>query len=158
AAWSRAGELFRVRISQAQAVARLRAYGAEQGLDVRDAVAAVRDEVTFPAVALDAGGRPIPVMHTDDGLLLLFTEPPPAYLWGAAHGVARPLPAGRRPPVGVLVANPAFAPDAATRARFSRGHYHGTVVWSWQQALLAAGLARQLERDDLPPDVRAALR
>jgi hypothetical protein len=30
-------------------------------------------------------------------------------------------------------------------------------VWSWQQALVAAGLARQLERRDLPADVRAQL-
>ncbi|MGH8171103.1 MAG: hypothetical protein ACRETJ_11260, partial [Steroidobacteraceae bacterium] len=33
----------------------------------------------------------------------------------------------------------------------------GTVVWSWQQALFAAGLARQLDRHDLPQPVRADL-
>lgn len=32
------------------------------------------------------------------------------------------------------------------------------MIWSWQQALLAAGLARQLERDDLPDATRAHLR
>jgi hypothetical protein len=32
------------------------------------------------------------------------------------------------------------------------------VVWSWQQALLAAGLARQLRRDDLPGATRTHLR
>jgi hypothetical protein len=41
--------------------------------------------------------------------------------------------------------------------RFSRNAYHGTVVWSWQQALMAAGLARQLRRGDLTPAARAAL-
>jgi len=40
---------------------------------------------------------------------------------------------------------------------FSRNAYHGTVVWSWQQALFAAGLARQLARHDLPAAVRADL-
>ena len=30
-------------------------------------------------------------------------------------------------------------------------------MWSWQQALLAAGLARQLARTDLPPATRSAL-
>jgi len=56
----------------------------------------------------------------------------------------------------MLVANPAFAPQAL-QARFNRNAYHGTVVWSWQQALFAAGLARQLQRDDLPSAVRAQL-
>ena len=40
---------------------------------------------------------------------------------------------------------------------FTRHDYHGTVIWSWQQALFAAGLARQLERHDLPPRLRAGL-
>jgi hypothetical protein len=31
------------------------------------------------------------------------------------------------------------------------------VVWSWQQALLATGLRRQLERADLAPTTRRAL-
>jgi hypothetical protein len=54
----------------------------------------------------------------------------------------------------MLVANPAFA-AASLQASFSRNAYHGTVVWSWQQALFAAGLARQLERRDLSATVRA---
>jgi hypothetical protein len=58
--------------------------------------------------------------------------------------------------VGLLVANPVFA-SPALQATFSRNAYHGTVVWSWQQALFAAGLARQLDRSDLPPAVRAHL-
>ena len=56
----------------------------------------------------------------------------------------------------MLVANPAYCAPAL-KARLNRNAYHGTVVWSWQQALFAAGLARQLERDDLPPAVRAHL-
>jgi hypothetical protein len=57
---------------------------------------------------------------------------------------------------GMLVANPAFAPSPL-QALFSRNAYHGTVVWSWQQALFAAGLERQLQRTDLSPEVRAHL-
>jgi hypothetical protein len=41
------------------------------------------------------------------------------------------------------------------QGRFSRNAYHGTVVWPWQQALFAAGLARQLGRSDLSAEVRA---
>src|SRR5262249_30298496 len=33
----------------------------------------------------------------------------------------------------------------------------GTVIWSWQQALFASGLERQLERTDLPASVRTDL-
>jgi len=40
---------------------------------------------------------------------------------------------------------------------FGPDRYHGAVVWSWQQALLAAGLARQLERGDLPASTRDLL-
>ena len=58
--------------------------------------------------------------------------------------------------VGLVVANPAFA-ETDLELAFDRSRYHGTVIWSWQQAVLAAGLARQLERTDLPLEGRAAL-
>jgi hypothetical protein len=92
-----------------------------------------------------------------------------------AARLSRPFPAGLLSPVGVLVANPAFAPadlqvtdpkrrddpndDAsiALRDLFTPAHYHGTVVWSWQQALLASGLRRQLARKDLSSATRGAL-
>jgi hypothetical protein len=56
----------------------------------------------------------------------------------------------------MLVANPAFCAPAL-QAKFSRNAYHGTVVWSWQQALFAAGIERQLRRQDLPAEVRTHL-
>jgi hypothetical protein len=59
-------------------------------------------------------------------------------------------------PIGLLVANPAFT-DRETQSRFGNAAYHGTVVWSWQQAVLAAGLSRQLARADLPADLRTRL-
>jgi hypothetical protein len=68
----------------------------------------------------------------------------------------RPFPAGLMTEVGLLVANPAFSPGVL-QAQLNRNAYHGTVVWSWQQALFAAGLARQLGRTDLPAAVRAHL-
>ncbi len=60
-------------------------------------------------------------------------------------------------PVGLLVANPAYA-GAQAQARFTRADYHGTVVWAWQEAALAAGLTRQLQRRDLPAPLQARLR
>jgi hypothetical protein len=56
-----------------------------------------------------------------------------------------------------MVANPAFCAPAL-QGHLGRNAYHGTVVWSWQQALFAAGLERQLRRNDLPEALRAELR
>jgi hypothetical protein len=69
----------------------------------------------------------------------------------------RPFPAGLLTPVGVVVANPVYAAPAI-QAKLTRSAYHGTVVWSWQQAVLAAGLRRQLQRSDLPPALKQPLR
>ena len=54
------------------------------------------------------------------------------------------------------MANPAFA-AAELERKFDRSRYHGTVIWSWQQALMVAGLTRQLDRTDLPETAHAAL-
>ena len=85
------------------------------------------------ALSLDEAGQPLPILNSDEGFRLLLTQP------------------------GVLVANPVFAAPGL-RKEFSRYAYHGTVVWSWQQALLAAGLDHQLRRDDLTEEIRARLR
>ena len=156
-AWQAAEPLFRVELAPAVAAARIKDYAAAQGLDPGAALASLKGPLLFHALSLDAGGKPIPVMNTDDGFVLLFTMPSPEYLAQVAGQLARPFPAGLRTPVGMVVANPAFAPDTKVRDMFTRGHYHGAVVWSWQQAMLAAGLARQLARDDLPPATKAVL-
>jgi hypothetical protein len=67
----------------------------------------------------------------------------------------RPFPAGLVTGAGLLVANPALTGEDLRR-EFTRFAYHGTVVWSWQQALLAAGLEHQLRRP-LPEPTRAML-
>ena len=48
--------------------------------------------------------------------------------------------------------------DATLQRQLGRTAYHGTVTWSWQQALLAAGLERQIARSDLPADTSKRLR
>ena len=156
-AWRRAAGLFQVTVPAARARAMIKAYGAEQGFDPADAMAAVDGPVVFPALSLDKAGKPVPVMHSDDGFVLLFLSPEPAELERIAARVARPFPLGLRTPVGVVIANPAFVADRRRRGQFARDRYHGAVMWSWQQAMLAAGLARQLERTDLPEATRAAL-
>jgi hypothetical protein len=69
----------------------------------------------------------------------------------------RPFPAGLLTEVGVVVANPVYA-TPAIKAQLTSSAYHGTVIWSWQQAVLAAGLQRQLRREDLPSSVKQLLR
>ncbi|XXY47311.1 hypothetical protein WME91_45645 [Sorangium sp. So ce269] len=148
-AWKDAGVFFRVELPEGEARRRAGAHAASLGIDPAPVVASLTGTLSFPAIALDGEGRPIPVMHSDDSFVLLFTDPPPDALEEIAGRLVRPFPAGLRTPVGILVANPAFAPDPAVRGLFTAGHYHGTVTWSWQQAMLAAGLDRQLARGDL---------
>jgi hypothetical protein len=113
--------------------------------------------LTVNGIALDMQLRPIPVIHSDGGFALLLQNPPAARVDELVAQMMRPFPAGLLTDAGLLVANPALA-DPTIQARFGPDAYHGTVIWSWQQALFAAGLARQIAREDLPPDTRERLR
>jgi hypothetical protein len=156
--WSaKAPPLFDMSIPHAAAVRAIEAYALSQRIDARSAVGALgTGPVQFHALALDGDGKPLPVMHSDEGFALLFAKPDPVALDRAVTSSLRPFPAGLITGVGMLVANPAFAPEGV-QAGFSRNAYHGTVVWSWQQALFAAGLERQLHRTDLSSELRSRL-
>jgi hypothetical protein len=112
--------------------------------------------LTFEALALNEQGTPIPVMHSDTGFLLFFDDPPPQRVSSLVATTLQPFPAGLLTPIGMLIANPAFA-GRTLQQRFGKSAYHGTIIWSWQQALFAAGLQRQLARRDLPTPVHDAL-
>ncbi len=160
-AWTGTDRHFTVTITADQARANLTSIGHDRGLPNRfitDALGTISDEpVTFPGIALDADGAPVPVMHGDDSLVLLFGDPSPDTLHQIADRLTAPFPAGLRlPGAGTLVANPVHAGEDL-RARFTAGHYHGTVIWSWPQAAYAAGIARQIDRPDLPATTRARL-
>jgi hypothetical protein len=98
----------------------------------------------FEALALDAKGLPIPVMHSDDGFLLLFNKPNDFTLRQIASRIYMTFPAGLKTDAGMLVANAVYA-NLKTQKMFTRKDYHGAVIWSWQQALVAAGLERQIK-------------
>ena len=154
---TRAPALFRVTTPAATALPAIRAYAAALGVPAGPAIAALgRDDLAFHAISLDADGRPVPILNSDESFALLFADPAPADLDAAVTAMMRPFPAGLMTDAGLLVANPALA-GAAIQARFTPAAYHGAVVWSWQQALLAAGLERQLRRRDLPAGTRAHL-
>jgi hypothetical protein len=159
AAWSHAADAFRVELSVDDARRRVAEYAASLGLDADAASAAIgsiNNPVVVRAISLDADGAPIPVMHSDDGFVMLFGAPSPAMLDEIAGRITRPFPAGLRTPVGIVVANPVFASPELQR-ELDRGAYHGTVIWSWQQAMLAEGIDRQLARRDLPASTLDAL-
>jgi hypothetical protein len=156
--WSeKAPPLFVVSVPINRARADITAYASSIGMKADAAIASLQGTtLEFNALALDAQGQAVPIMHSDDGFALLFATPTPAQLERAIGTVARPFPAGLATPIGMLVANPALA-SSETQARFTNAEYHGTVVWSWQQALMAAGLDRQISRTDLPVALRARL-
>lgn len=153
----RAPPLFDVSLSNASARASISAYAAAAGVPSAPALQAIgTGGVAFKAISLDGRGRPVAIVHTDEAFDLLFGAPDPDRLDSAVRAMMQPFPAGLFTDAGVLVANPAFAPPEV-QARFSKNAYHGAVVWSWQQAVLAEGLRRQLARTDLPAPTRARL-
>lgn len=153
----RAAPLFDVSIPNKEAAAELWSYATAEHVSALPTLASLgAQDLRFHALALSASGAPVQVMHSDEGFALLFAEPDPAAVDRAVSVAMRPFPAGLMTEVGLLVANPAYS-TPELRTRLNRNAYHGTVVWSWQQAMFAAGLARQLTRNDLPPEVRARL-
>jgi hypothetical protein len=156
--WSeRAASFFVITLPADRAKTSISAYAKSVGVDSKAPLDAVGSAtLAFNALSLDASGKPVPVMNSDDGFVLLLTNPTPEQLERAANTVSRPFPAGLATPVGMLVANPAFA-TVDVQGRFTSTAYHGTVVWSWQQALMAAGLDKQLARTDLSPALRQQL-
>ena len=154
---SHAPGLFAQSVAPAAARAAITNYAARIGVPAAPALAAVANQpLRYNAIALDAAGKPVPILHSDEGFALLFGHPDALALDVATTTIARPFPAGLMTGVGMLVANPVFAAPA-WQQRFSPAAYHGTVIWSWQQALVAAGLARQIARTDLPPAACAGL-
>jgi hypothetical protein len=154
---ARARPLFDVTLSHSVAANAIEIYAASAGVPPEPAEDALGPgALRFHALSLTASGEPIPVMHSDEGFLLLFEDPPPQDLDRIVSVLMRPFPAGLMTGVGMVVANPVFC-ATGLQEEFTRNAYHGTVVWSWQQALFAAGLARQLGRHDLPGAVRADL-
>lgn len=155
--WStRVLPLFEVRISAAEATSRGEAYLRELNIDPGHWPAALKEDLVFPAISLDKDGKPIPVMHSDDSLMMTFGSPSLAYLRTVSQRIDNVFPYGLRTPVGVLVANPVFA-SQAIKSKFDETKYHGRVSWTMQEDLLVYGINRQLRRQDLPAALRKSL-
>ncbi|CAH0024692.1 unnamed protein product [Clonostachys rhizophaga] len=105
------------------------------------------------AIAINSSESPekLPIMHTDTAFRLFLLNSTndnqlTTFINATANAIIRPFPAGLTTPVGAVVANPALSGEDVLIANFTNSAYHGTVVWSWQLALMAKGLERQLER------------
>src|SRR6185369_5164775 len=149
--WTReAPALFRVQLSEADARRQITAYAQGLGVSATSALESLpHGALVVNAIALDAQYQPIPVVHSDGGFALLLQNTPAQLVEQIVDNMMRPFPAGLLTDAGLLVANPVFA-DATRQQQLGRNAYHGTVTWSWQQALFAAGLERQIARGDLP--------
>lgn len=152
-----ASALFAVHLPRERAAQQVRDYARQIGVPDAPALKALDDSaLEFPAISLDAQGHPVPVLHSDEGFRLLFGRPDAAVLDRDVGNLMRPFPAGLMTDAGMLVANPAYA-GRDVWSRFGNNAYHGTVIWAWQQAVMAAGLRRQLARSDLPATTRTHL-
>ncbi len=149
--WRQAPARFEVKIPEVKAERALATYAEENGLSI-DGAALDDQALSFAALALTKTGQPIAVMHNDIALRLLFNLLSPEEVMAICEALLANFPAGLRSGAGIVTANPAFVEDATLRLTFTRNHYHGAVVWGWQQTLILAGVRRQLERKDLPEE------
>ncbi|KAG8630601.1 hypothetical protein KVT40_002220 [Elsinoe batatas] len=148
---------FEVTVPASEAVSRIENFANTSSFYNGPAnTANITSDYTYHAVALDGNNNlsTVEVMHTDDcfrHFLLNTTNQSQLtrFINQTAHLILQPFPAGLTTPVGLVVANPSLAsPDAAPvlHANFTNAAYHGTVVWSWQLAMMARGLEFQLDR------------
>lgn len=148
-----APSLFAVPLTRGEVQSQMAAFAQASGIAAPGTNAG---EVRFLALALDAAGQAVPVMHSDIGFLLFFLKPDDATIQLALRQPVQPFPLGLMTDAGMLVSNPAYA-GADRAATFDNTRYHGTVIWSWQQGLLKAGISCQLARGDLAQDTRDLL-
>ncbi|KAH6875035.1 hypothetical protein BKA58DRAFT_427756 [Alternaria rosae] len=151
---------FQVTVPQNDAKPLVQDYTSNAKLDVPTNVDQITSDVTYYGLALDGtlDTPVVPVMNTDDCFRHFFLDTTnqtqlTAFISQTADHILQPFPVGLSTNVGLFVANPAYAGDAGFEAGFSKTDYHGTVVWSWQLAMMGAGLARQLgrcDKDDVP--------
>lgn len=126
----RAAEFFEVFFSSKEAKKRIAAYSAQLGVAADPALASIPEAgVGYYAVSLDEEGNIIPIINSDIGFMMLFNTPAKADIEYALQGIMRPFPAGLMTPVGLVVANPAYAPENLKRI-FTNAYYHGSVIWS----------------------------
>lgn len=145
-------KFFEVNISRSEAQQLVEQYHSDAGLAGPSNTAQITDNVRFYGLALGGNdNKPVRVLNTDDCFRLFLLnstnqEQLSQFLDQTADHILKQFPVGLSTDVGLLVANPAYAGDKGFADQFKNSDYHGTVVWSWQLSMMAAGLGRQLAR------------
>lgn len=145
-------DFFSVTIPQSKAKSLVTSY-AKDNFAGPDQSSTIDTDVSFHALALEGNNNlsKVEVMNTDDcfrHFLLNTTNDAQLtpFINNSATNIRRTFPAGLMTDAGMIVANPAFGDDPVYAQNFTTGAYHGTVIWSWQLAMMAKGLELQLGR------------
>lgn len=150
---------FEVTVPQAEAQILVKQYKNDSSFAGPDMASSIDRDVVFHALALDSTDDDVSivkVMNTDDCFrhyLLNTTNDAQLtrFLNNSATNVGRTFPAGLMTDVSMVVANPAFGGEPVYARNFTAGAYHGTVVWSWQLAMMAKGFELQMSRCNSSP-------
>ncbi|KAE8376571.1 hypothetical protein BDV26DRAFT_265315 [Aspergillus bertholletiae] len=143
---------FEITIPQAKAQSLVQSYANKTSIPSRHDQ--ITSNVTFYALALDGNSHQskVRVLHSDDSFRLFLlnttTNQPQltSFINQTATHIQATFPAGLMTDASMVVANPAYGDDPVYARNWTTGAYHGTVVWSWQLALMARGLENQLAR------------
>ncbi|KAI0663733.1 hypothetical protein C8Q70DRAFT_907236 [Cubamyces menziesii] len=100
--------------------------------------------VSLYALSLMQDGTPVEVLNSDMGFNLVYGANVSREFLQHVVDALQPYPRGLLTDVGMVVANPAYDSNTTMIDVLNRAAYHGTVIWSFQQGLMAGGLARQL--------------
>ncbi|KAH9902577.1 hypothetical protein C8Q73DRAFT_670858 [Cubamyces lactineus] len=100
--------------------------------------------VSFYALSLMSDSTPVEVLNSDMSFNLVYGANVSREFLQHVVDALQPYPRGLLTNVGMVVANPAYDSNTTMIDVLNRAAYHGTVVWSFQQGLMAGGLARQL--------------
>ena len=146
-------QFFSVSIPLSEAQNRLSTYANSSAFPGPSQASQLDADVSFHALSLDGYNNlsQVQVMNTDDcfrHFLLNTTNQTQltSFVNQTANNVKRTFPAGLLTSVGMVVANPAYGLQPVYAQNWTNSAYHGTVVWSWQLAMMAKGLENQLDR------------
>ncbi|MFI5362142.1 MAG: hypothetical protein ACHQ49_09255 [Elusimicrobiota bacterium] len=160
--WSKAAGFFAVSLSAAQLRSRVGDYLREGGLRAEEKAVFLEEDVgggaslkefldgrtpdalknglTFPALSLDAKGKPVEVENSDAVFPLFLGRYSGAEAEKILPLFSLPFPLGLRTDAGLLTANPALSPNRHHWETLGASDYHGEVAWVWPQMMLEMGL------------------
>ncbi|KAF8190877.1 hypothetical protein BJ912DRAFT_315929 [Pholiota molesta] len=144
---SEAPGMFEVSVDGDTAESRLQDFVQEVSLNeglLGNASESSSANVSFYALSLMADGTPVEVLNSDLSFGLMYGTNVSAQFLQHVVDALIPYPRGLLTNIGMVVANPAYDSNRTNVEVLDRTAYHGTVVWSFQQALMAGGIARQL--------------